>query len=209
MDESAWVQGVGYLASLLVFSTFYMKTMVRLRMVAIASNVAFMAYGLAGAIYPVFILHAILLPMNCVRLCQLHGLTRKVRAAARGDLPADWLVPHMTRRSLPAGHVLFRKGDPGSAMYLILAGSVRIPELDVVVGPGAILGEMGVFGPDHRRTGSAICETNVELGSLTDEQAIQLYYQNPAFGFHLFRLVVRRVLENERRRRDPDAAVGA
>jgi hypothetical protein len=44
------VEGLGYLASLLVFSTFYMKTMLPLRGVAIASNIAFMAYGLTGGI---------------------------------------------------------------------------------------------------------------------------------------------------------------
>ena len=39
---------VGYLASALVFATFYMKTMMPLRAVAIASNVAFISYGTAG-----------------------------------------------------------------------------------------------------------------------------------------------------------------
>ena len=39
---------VGYLASALVFATFYMKTMMPLRAVAIASNVAFISYGYVG-----------------------------------------------------------------------------------------------------------------------------------------------------------------
>ena len=68
MTHIGWAEGLGYLASLLVFSTFYMKTMLPLRGVAIASNIAFMAYGLTGGIYPVFVLHVILLPLNCVRL---------------------------------------------------------------------------------------------------------------------------------------------
>jgi hypothetical protein len=37
---------MGYLAALLVFATFYMRTMVRLRMVGIASNVVFITYAL-------------------------------------------------------------------------------------------------------------------------------------------------------------------
>jgi hypothetical protein len=49
-----WVEVTGYLAPLLVFCTFYMKTMIPLRCVAIASNVVFMTYGLAGGLYPVF-----------------------------------------------------------------------------------------------------------------------------------------------------------
>lgn len=69
---------------------------------------------------------------------------------------------------------------------------------------------MGLFAPDNRRTGTAVCETDVEIGSISDEKALQFYYQNPAFGFHLFKLVVQRMLENERRWRaghDPGAVV--
>lgn len=194
-----WVEGVGYFASLLVFCTFYMKTMLPLRGVALASNLAFMTYGLAGGLYPVFLLHVILFPLNCLRLHELRGLLRKAHEASHSDATTEWLIPLMTRRTLGKGEVLFHMGDPGHSMYLILSGSIRIVELGVVLGPGALLGEMGVFGPDHRRTGTAICETDVELGSISDEEAMLLYYRNPSFGFHLFRLVVQRALENERR----------
>jgi CRP/FNR family transcriptional regulator, cyclic AMP receptor protein len=207
MTHAGWAEGMGYLASLLVFSTFYMKTMLPLRGVAIASNIAFMTYGLAGGIYPVFVLHVLLLPLNCLRLHQMRRLIRKVREAARGEMPAEWLIPLMTRRNLVKGDVLFRVGDTGTSMHLILAGSIRIEEIGVVLGPGAFVGEMGVFGPDNRRTGTAVCETDVEIGSISDKQAMQLYYQNPAFGFHLFRLVVQRVLENEQRWRSAGRAV--
>lgn len=198
MFRIGWVEGIGYLASLLVFCTFYMKTMIPLRCVAIASNVVFMTYGLAGRIYPVFVLHAVLLPLNCVRLQQMRSLIRRVREASRGDLSTEWLIPLMTRRKLEAGHVLFRKGDPASSLYLILEGSVRLTELGVVLGPGTLVGEMGVFAPDNRRTGTAVCESDVEVGAISDQKVLRLYYQNPAFGFYLFRLVLERMLENKR-----------
>ncbi|HSP94384.1 MAG TPA: hypothetical protein VLU06_07520, partial [Thermoanaerobaculia bacterium] len=63
MARIGWVDAVGYVASLLVFCTFYMKTMIPLRSVAIASNVAFMTYGFAGRLYPVLVLHSVLLPL--------------------------------------------------------------------------------------------------------------------------------------------------
>lgn len=204
-----WFDAVGYIASLLVFCTFYMKTMLPLRVVAIASNVAFMTYGLLGGVYPVLALHVILLPLNCLRLHQMRRLIRKVREASRGDVSMEWLIPLMTRHHYPKGAVLFRMGDAGNSMHLVLAGSVRILELDALLGPGSIVGEMGVFGPNHRRTGTAVCDTEVEIGSITEQQATQLYYQNPAFGFHLFRIVVQRVLENERRWRDPHGRVSS
>ena len=198
MFRIGWVEGIGYLASLLVFCTFYMKTMIPLRYVAIASNVVFMTYGLTGRIYPVFVLHAVLLPLNLRRLQQMRALIRRVREASRGDLSVEWLLPLMTRQKLEAGHVLFRKGDPASSMYLVLEGTVRITEIDVALGPGTLVGEMGVFAPDNRRTGTAVCESEVEVGAITDAKVMQLYYQNPVFGFYMFRLVLQRMLENQR-----------
>jgi hypothetical protein len=45
-----------------------MKDMVNLRVVAICSNIAFITYGIALNLLPVFILHVILLPLNVWRL---------------------------------------------------------------------------------------------------------------------------------------------
>jgi CRP-like cAMP-binding protein len=178
--------------------------MIPLRGVAIASNLAFMTYGLAGGLYPVFVLHVVLLPLNCLRLHQVQRLIRKVRTAARGDLSSEWLIPLMTRQQFAKGDVLFRMGDMATSMCLVLSGSVRLVEIGVVLGPSSLIGEMGLFAPDNRRTGTAVCETDVEIGSISDEKALQLYYQNPAFGFYLFKLVVQRMLENERRWRGSD-----
>jgi hypothetical protein len=38
------VESLGYLAAILVFCAFYMRTMLPLRWIAIASNMAFLAY---------------------------------------------------------------------------------------------------------------------------------------------------------------------
>src|SRR4029453_16139046 len=121
-----WIELTGYTASALVFLTFYMKTMIPLRVVGVLSNIAFMLYGLVGAVYPVLVLHAILLPLNCVRLFQMQALIRKVRRASQGDLSMEWLLPFMHRRSVAAGSTLFRQGEAALELYLILSGSVRL-----------------------------------------------------------------------------------
>jgi CRP/FNR family transcriptional regulator, cyclic AMP receptor protein len=196
MARMGWVEGVGYCASLLVFCTFYMKTMIPLRCVAIASNVVFITYGLAGGIYPVLVLHAVLLPLNVHRLRQMLTLIRRVREASRGKMSMEWLIPLMTRQRLKSGDVLFRMGEPANSMYLILEGSVQLEEIGVTLGPGALVGEIGVFAPGNRRTGTAVCSSDAEIGAISDEKVLQLYYQNPTFGFYMFRLVVQRMLEN-------------
>lgn len=61
---------VGYVASGLVFTAFCMNEIIPLRLVSVCSNVAFLIYGLALGLIPVWLLHAILLPINCWRLWQ-------------------------------------------------------------------------------------------------------------------------------------------
>ena len=43
---------------------------------------------------------------------------------------------------------------------------------------------------------TAFCEADGELGVIPDEKVLELYYQNPTFGFYLVKLVTHRLLEN-------------
>jgi hypothetical protein len=67
----------GYTASGLVIAAFCMRDIVWLRAIALASNVAFLAYGLGLHLMPVWLLHAILLPANTWRLWQEVSCRRK------------------------------------------------------------------------------------------------------------------------------------
>ncbi|MEM6624258.1 MAG: hypothetical protein AAF674_18705 [Pseudomonadota bacterium] len=58
---------VGLVAAGLVLATFSMKTMFWLRMTAIASNIAFIWYGISMDLMPIWALHAVLLPLNVWR----------------------------------------------------------------------------------------------------------------------------------------------
>jgi hypothetical protein len=73
MSDLSVIDGVGFGAAGLVLATFCMRSMNALRWVAIASNVAFIAYGYLGHLAPVLLLHALLLPVNIYRLTQLRG----------------------------------------------------------------------------------------------------------------------------------------
>ena len=61
---------IGYVAAALVLAAFYMQDIVPLRLTALCSNLAFIAYGLALGLMPVWLLHALLLPINGYRLLQ-------------------------------------------------------------------------------------------------------------------------------------------
>ena len=60
----------GYLASGLVVIAFCMKDIILLRAVALTSNLAFLTSGIGLGLAPVWLLHAILLPINAWRLWQ-------------------------------------------------------------------------------------------------------------------------------------------
>ena len=67
----SWVDYVGFLAALTVLATFCMDTILPLRGLAIASNILFIVYGSAAQLYPVLLLHAVLLPINISKIFQL------------------------------------------------------------------------------------------------------------------------------------------
>ena len=71
----------GYAASGLVLAASAMRTMISLRLLNIASNVAFIAYGFVAGLLPILILHATLLPLNIYRLAEMRRLTRKVQSS--------------------------------------------------------------------------------------------------------------------------------
>jgi hypothetical protein len=85
----------GYIASLLVFLTFYMKDMVPLRVVALFSNVAFLVYGGALHLWPVILLHGALIPINIWRLAAEFRTTETAQAAKAAP-------PSSPSRSRPA-----------------------------------------------------------------------------------------------------------
>ena len=63
-------ESLGYCAALLVLACFCMRGIVALRVLAIASNLVFIAYGALAGIDPVLLLHLTLLPTNGWRLIE-------------------------------------------------------------------------------------------------------------------------------------------
>jgi CRP/FNR family transcriptional regulator, cyclic AMP receptor protein len=190
-----WIVVAAWVASTLVFCTFFMKTMIPLRIVAIASNLAFITYallglhyGVFGRLYPILVLHSCLLPLNVLRLRELRRLIAAVRGASDADA-LDALVPYMKGEEHPGGDVLFRAGDAPDKLYVIHSGHVDFPELRKRLSPGDVFGEIGLFAPQHVRTVTAVCADDCRLATITGDKVLELYYENPRFGLFLIRLV--------------------
>jgi CRP-like cAMP-binding protein len=193
------VQVIGYIAALFTFIAYYSKSMMRLRVAGILANVAFITFGAAAAIYPTLLLHAVLLPINIVRLRQMRRLVRQVSEAANGDLSIEWLRPFTHRRRFDAGQRLWQRGDVANEMLFVLGGRFRAVEADVALGPGDVIGEIGLVDPELRRTQSVECVEAGEALTISYDEVRQLAFQNAKFGFYFLQLVGRRLLRDVRR----------
>ena len=187
---------LSWIAAALGLISFFLKTMIPLRAVAMLADVVYLLYGFHVGAVPTLVLHGLLLPLNGLRLVQMRSLTFKVRSAANGKLSLSMLLPYMKHRRLAAGAVFFNRGDAAQEVFYIISGAVRLVELDRVLGPGELLGEMGIFTDDAKRTGTAVCVGEVEFGSISADKFWELFFQDPAFGSYLVRTIVKRAASN-------------
>ena len=187
---------LGYLASGAVFMTFWMKTMIPLRVIAIASNVLFIFYAAHAELLPILLLHGALLPLNCFRLSQAISLKRRLHRMAHTAFDVKALLPFMTEHRVKAGKFLFQRGDTAAHVYYIAEGRARIVELGININAGEMLGEIAVFSPDRLRTQSARAETDCVLFSISEEKIFELYAENREFGLFLIKMIVARLLTN-------------
>src|SRR6476660_9237850 len=186
----AFVGAAFYVATLMV------RTIVPLRVIGIISIVFFIAYGaLAGAV-ATFLLYLLSLPINIIRLRQMLNLVKKARFSAQGDLSMDWLRPFMTPRKCKKGEVLFHKGDLAKEMFYTVSGNFLIKEIGIELPPGRVLGELGFIDPHNKRTATVESLENGEVLTITYDRLLELYFQNPEFGYYFLRLTTERLMQN-------------
>jgi len=198
---------IGMLGGIFYLASHYMKAMVPLRVLALVSSILVLIFCVLHTnfdimqliVLPEFIVNAILLPINLKRLGEINRLTKQIEQATVESPVTEWMLPHMHLRKHKAGEVLFRKGDVADEMVYVASGKLKLQEIDHVIGPGELIGEIGLFSAEKVRTMTVVCETDCELYQMTDEQIYRLYYQNPKLGFFFMRLIVERLLRDVKR----------
>jgi CRP/FNR family cyclic AMP-dependent transcriptional regulator len=194
-------------AALLVIVSAFVRTMIPLRWLAVASNVGFIIYGLLYPAPLMVALHAVLLPVNAVRVWQMIRLTRRVAASvADAQQMQIWLRPYMRSRQLRKGAEIFKVGDAADRLYFLASGQVELPEIGRVLDAGQMFGEIAFFSPEGRRSSSARCLTACTVLSIDEDTFRQLIYQNPDFGLEVVRLVAGRLTDDVRRLQPPASA---
>jgi CRP/FNR family transcriptional regulator, cyclic AMP receptor protein len=196
---------LGYVAGGFGIYAFRAKTMIPLRIAATCGCAFGLAYGALRGAQTTTVVNAIMLALNFWRLLEMRRLIRDSDTMTQIDPSRpngyDWLKPFMHRIELPAGHVLFRKGEVGAEAFLIGSGEVHIPEYDATVRPGDLLGEIGLLATDNLRSATAVCRTPVRAWRASYHELKELCLQNPQFCLHLATLIVRRYEHNLRHAR--------
>jgi len=107
-------------------------------------------------------------------------------------------VASLGETQLPAGGVLFRRGEDSGAMYILLEGrvSVNLPLADSnyakrlrSYGPGTIVGEMGFFD-QAVRSADVTADVESRLARLDRDSLHRLETDQPALTAHINRLVI-------------------
>jgi CRP-like cAMP-binding protein len=95
-------------------------------------------------------------------------------------------------------------------MFYVVAGKFRLIESGIQIGPGQVVGELGLLAPENRRTQSLECVESATVLVISYEKVRELYFQNPQFGFFFLRLISERMFQNiDRLERRLEAREGA
>jgi CRP-like cAMP-binding protein len=94
-----------------------------------------------------------------------------------------------------AGDTVFKAGDPGDQMYVVLEGEVDIIVQDKVVetvGVDDFLGEMALID-ERPRSATAVARTDCRLAPINQNRFKFLVQQTPHFALHLMQRMAERL----------------
>jgi CRP-like cAMP-binding protein len=111
---------------------------------------------------------------------------------ALDEAAAISLRASMDTVKIAKGSILFKEGDDGEHLYVIIDGKLKLgtssgdgrENLLSILGPGEMFGELSLFDPGPR-TSTATAVTDAKLLSLSHEKVIPWLKQNPEVSLQL------------------------
>lgn len=118
------------------------------------------------------------------------------------------IVGYMRPKAFPAGTVFIREGESrrNDFMLLVLEGEIAIesasqsddgPLVVHVMGPGSLIGEMGMLDGSPR-SATCLATTDVAAGILTRTALMRLLKDDPAVGARLLLAITKRLSDHLR-----------
>ncbi len=98
-------------------------------------------------------------------------------------------------QTLPAGQILFKQGDPGDLMYVLMSGTAEIIINNRVVETaetGAILGEMAMID-EGTRSAMVVATSDCKLLPINRKRFNFLIQETPNFAIYVMRVIAARL----------------
>jgi CRP-like cAMP-binding protein len=119
---------------------------------------------------------------------------------ALDDAQSASLRASMDSVKISKGGILFKEGDEGEHVYVIVDGKLKLgtasgdgrENLLSILGPGEMFGELSLFDPGPR-TSTATAVTDAKLLSLSHEKLIPWLKGNPEVSLHLLARLAQRL----------------
>jgi NTE family protein len=144
------------------------------------------------------------------RFASAVGLIRPMLSHLFGHLSQqDWekLDPFLEEMDLPGGYYLFRKGDRGDAMYIVINGRLQVRlendhQIQVIneIGRGESVGEMALITGENR-SASIYAIRDCHLIRISKDAFLKFLNMFPAVGLNLAKLMIDRFNKKQLNRR--------
>jgi len=112
--------------------------------------------------------------------------------------------------SIPTGLVLFREGEPGKEMYILLQGTAEISvggDVVEMATPGALLGEMALVD-SSARSATVITRSDCKFVAVDGKQFDLLVRESPEFARHVMTVMANRLRTMNERLKEAISEVG-
>ncbi len=104
-------------------------------------------------------------------------------------------------KALAAGQTLFKEGEPGDLMYVLISGTAEISVNGKVVefaGAGAIVGEMGMID-EGSRSATVVAKSDCKFLPIDRNRFDHHVLHTPGFAQHVMRVIADRLRRTDAR----------
>lgn len=98
-------------------------------------------------------------------------------------------------QEIPAGQTLFKQGERGNFMYVLMSGTAEIIVRNRVMETaeaGTIVGEMGIID-ESARSATVVAKSDCKFLPIERERFLFLVQQKPEFAMHVIRVMADRL----------------
>ena len=117
----------------------------------------------------------------------------------------DVLAATLKSETCSEGAILFREGEPGEVLFIVLSGGVEIVKalgtdaerVLALSGAGDLVGEMSLLNPGEHRSASARVRNAGEIVEMTRSDFETLVGRYPKLAFELLRIMADRLRRSD------------